>query len=102
MMNDPDIPFNNCALAFYQNGQLLKAGLAKNVSDDCRNDPWAILTWTETAMAELKRPQEERMILISPDHSFVNFENGMVVDVYDGTKFREFISSWVKEQAAEN
>ena len=100
MMNDKSIPFDNCALAFYKDGKLIKAGLAYEVSNDYQNDPWAILTWTGTAMEDLERPENERSLLINPDHTFVNFENGMHVDVYDGTRFRKFISEWVEEQAS--
>ena len=102
MMTEKDIPFENCALAFYKDGKLLKAGLAHTVSDDYRNDPWAILTWTGTAMADLERPENERSLLINPDHTFINFQNGIHVDVYDGTKFREFISSVVEAHNEEH
>jgi len=102
MMTDPEIPFRTCALAVYQDGKLIRAGLAHNVSDDYKNDPWAVLTYSDTAKADLERPLEERSILISPEYSFVNIENGIAVDIYDGSRFREFLSSVGEEQAAEN
>ena len=102
MMNDPEIPFNKCVMAIYQGNQLIKAGIPHNVSNDVKSDPWAILTWTETAMQDLQRPADERSLLINPDYSFVNLENSMTVDIYEGTKFRDFISAWVAEQAPEN
>lgn len=101
MMKDKQIPFNNCALAFYKDGKLIKAGIPYQVSDDFQNDPWAILTWTGTAMEDLERPEGERSLLINPDHTFVNFGNGVHVDVYDGTEFRKFISSVVAGECAE-
>lgn len=96
LMTDADIPFNKCVLAFYQDGKLIRAGIPHTVSDDYEKDPWAILMWTETARMDLERPEEERSLLISPTHSFVNFENGISMDVYDGSAFYDFICEKVE------
>ena len=98
IFDDPYIDYNNSAFAIYQDGKLIRAGLPIDVSDDMQNDPWAILTWTETARMDLERPTEERTLLINPVASCVNIGNGVTVDIYDGGLMRKFISSWVKEQ----
>lgn len=102
LMTEKDIPFNNCVLAFYQDGKLIKAGMPHTVSDDYKNDPWAILMWPETARMELEKPEGDRTLLRSVSHTFVNFESGITVDVYDATLFRDFISSWKAEPEAEH
>lgn len=98
IFDDPDIDYNNSAFAIYQDGKLIRAGLPFDVSDDIQNDPWAILTWTETARMDLEQPAEERTLLITPKYSCVNIGNGVTVDIYDGGLMRKFISSEDEEQ----
>ena len=100
MMKDKNIPFANAVLAFYKDGKLIRAGVAYNVSDDYRNDPWAILYHMETIEEELAREIAGRAMLFHPSHSFVNFESGMVVDIYDGEEIKAYIENWIKSVMA--
>ena len=96
MMTDRNIPFNEAVLAIYKDRQLIKAGVAYNVSDDYGKDPWAVLYYSDMIEGELARPMKERAMLFSPQYSFVNIENGITVDVYDGKEIKDYIREWVK------
>lgn len=94
MFDDPELNYDESALAIYQNGQLIRAGLSYNVSDDYQNDPWATLIYTETVEAELSKEKKDRTMLIDPTASLINIENGIRVDIYNAKELKEYIRKW--------
>lgn len=94
MFDDEELKFDESAMAIYQNGQLIRAGLSYNVSNDYQNDPWATLIYTETVEEELRKEKKDRTMLIDPTASLINIENGVRVDLYNAKKLKDYIQAW--------
>lgn len=91
------VPLNGCVLAIYKEGQLIRAGVLKEITDNPAEDPGILLYDTGIVENEIRKPRAEWKHLDGAYISYYDMNTGMTYAIHDGKQMMAYIDSLAAE-----